>query len=216
MVDPLFLNRNVTTEWHLEQAKRLHRMALEEASSTALVYAALEARNAIERLVFEMSVLATGGQFTDEQLRMTRRQHGMYQLLVSAMEDYRKHIEFQNLLLRASRDTLQFPIPDIRRCKRLTTELSDYCHCQLDGSETVENSSGHWFIKGISLVEDACDFLEELIRGPLGSVHVASMPPEVKQAYDSFLAGGSDESSILTRLQLMLPVLEQRSKWWRQ
>jgi len=146
---------------------------------------------------------------------MARRKQGVYQLLEDTLDDYRKHMEFQNMLMEVGREMVRFPIPDIRRCKRLTTDLSDYCHCQLKGDETVENLSGEWFIIGVALVNDACSFLDELIEAPRGVVNVPSMPTEVRETYDLFMAGEIDISTALGRLALMQPVLEQRGRrWW--
>lgn len=211
MTAPVFRNRGVTADWHLDQARRLLRIALEEESATALIYSALEARNAIERFVFEMSVLATGGRLTDQQLRIARKKQGVFQLLEDALENYRKHIEFQNLIMRSSGTPLQFPVPDLRSCKRLTTGLSDYCHCQFDPAATVTDIEGKWFITGVSLIEDAEKFLRPLLDSPRGFVDKATMPAEVKELLESFLAGTIDPASVLIRLKLMQPILERRS-----
>src|SRR5437879_4071232 len=56
--------RGVTSDWYFDQAVALLEFALQHDSATALVYAALEARNALERFVLEMSLLATGGHLS--------------------------------------------------------------------------------------------------------------------------------------------------------
>jgi len=53
--------RGVTSDWHFDQADALLKFAVEHHSATALVYACFEARNAIERSIMEMALLATGG-----------------------------------------------------------------------------------------------------------------------------------------------------------
>ena len=72
-MNELFYNRDVTADWHVMQSRRLIDVAFSRGSSTALVYAALEARNALERLVFEMSVLATGGSLRQTNLALCRK-----------------------------------------------------------------------------------------------------------------------------------------------
>lgn len=141
----LFDNRDVTADWHVVQSRRLIDVALSRGSSTALVYAALEARNALERLVFEMSVLATGGKFTSDQLSAAQKKDGLFKLLDEALHNYRRHIEFQNICMDLMGNPLRFPVPDIRCCKRLRTDLSSYCHCQLDPNVTISDPAGQWF-----------------------------------------------------------------------
>src|SRR5262245_57565577 len=99
MEDLLTRSRSVTTEWHLDQAERLLKVAVEKQSPTALVYAALEARNGIERFVVEMSIVATGGRLTDEQIRTAQHKDGAFRLLDDAMQNSRKHLEFTNITL---------------------------------------------------------------------------------------------------------------------
>jgi hypothetical protein len=48
--------RGVPSDWYFDQAAVLLEFALRCGSATALVYAALEARNALERFVLEMSL----------------------------------------------------------------------------------------------------------------------------------------------------------------
>lgn len=206
----LFADRDVTAEWHLGQAQQLCNAALERQSATALVYAALEARNGIERLVFEMSVLATGGNLTNEQLQIARNQHGLYRLLEEAMGAYRRYFEFMNMCLEVSGADAQIAVPDIRRGKRLTTALSSYCHCLLDPNTTVRAHRDAWFTQGVAKVQDACTYLEQLIGGCRAAIQPDTMPPEVKELLDLYLAEECDSSTARGRLLLMQPVLEQR------
>jgi len=209
-MDSLFANRDVTADWHVAQARCLLDLALTDGSATALIYAALEARNALERLPFEMSVLATGGRFTPEQLRMAQRKDGVFQLLDQALEDYRRHIEFQNMCMEVDAIPFRFPVPDIRRCRRLRTDLNPYCHCQLDPQETIRDLAGEWFVSGAAIVAETCDFLEPLLSGPRGVLHRDTMPVEVAEIFDAYLAGNIDATAVRTRLELIQPVLAER------
>lgn len=206
----LFENRDVTADWHVAQSRRLVDVALSQGSSTALVYAALEARNAIERLVFEMSVLATGGKFTPDQLSAAQKKNGLFRLLDEALHNYRRYIEFQNVCMDLMGNPLRFPVPDLRRCKRLRTDLSSYCHCQLDPQFTIHDSAGQWFITGIDIVKQACDFLDLLLAAPFGVISPGSMSAEVREIFDAYIEGNIDITSARTRLDIMLPVLDQR------
>lgn len=206
----LFNNRDVTADWHVMQSRRLIDVAFSCGSSTALVYAALEARNALERLVFEMSVLATGGKFTSDQLSTAQKKDGLFKLLDEALNNYRRHIEFQNICMELMKTPLRFPVPDIRRCKRLRTDLSSYCHCQLDPNVTVNDPSGHWFEAGIDIVRQTCDFLDPLLTAPFGVMHPGTMPAEVREIFDTYISGDININTVRTRLDIMLPVLDQR------
>ena len=206
----LFENSDVTADWHVAQSRRILDVALSQGSSPAMVYAALEARNAIERLVFEMSVLATGGKFTPDQLSAAQKKDGLFKLLDEALHNYRRHIEFQNVCMDLMGNPLLFPVPDIRRCKRLRTELSSYCHCQLNPQVTIPDPAGQWFITGIDIVKQTCDFLDPLLTTPFGVIHPGTMPAEVREIFDVYIDGKIDITSARTRLNIMLPLLDQQ------
>src|SRR5215469_13659155 len=102
--------RGVTSDWYFDQAAALLEFALQHGSATALVYAALEARNALERFVLEMSLLATGGRLSDAQVRTAQRRDGAFQLLEQAMSNYRRHLQFTNLTLEVGGDPFRVAI----------------------------------------------------------------------------------------------------------
>ena len=206
----LLLHREVTARWHLDQSQRLKQYALDHSSPGALIYANLEARNAIERFVFEMSVLATGGSLSDDQLQMAVRRNGFFQLLENAMNNYRKHMEFQNMCFEVSGLPLRIPIPDIRRCKRLINEVSAYCHCQLNPNNTINDLSSEWFVRGIALIDEVFNLLDPLLSTHRGVLERGTMPREILDLLNQYIAGTIDSSSVRTRLDLMQPVLVQR------
>jgi hypothetical protein len=157
-----------------------------------------------------MSVLATGGKLTQEQLQTAQKKDGGFELLDDALNNYRRHIEFQNICMEVSRNPVRFPVPDIRRCKRLRTDLNPYCHCQLDPEMTVRNNTGAWFVSGVASVQETCDLLEPLLNEPQGVLAPNTMPAEVRDVFDAYLSGSIDPSSARIRLEIMRPVLDQR------
>lgn len=206
----LFLNRKANADWHLHQSVELNKLALRINSSTALIYSALEARNMIERFIFEMSLLSTGGKFTDAQLEMAQKQHGIYKLLEDTMINYRKYMEFQNMCLSVSGIPISFIIPDIRYLKKLYTSLSKYCHCQLDSATTIDNIAGEWFIKGYAFIDETCAYLGKLMSSFRGSLERNTMPQEVLELCDEYIQDKIDKATVETRLKLMQPALIYR------
>jgi hypothetical protein len=204
--------RQVTSEWHVEQASALLAYAQENASPTALVYSSLEVRIALERFVFEMSVLAGGGVFTPEELRQASQKDGVFDLLRRKIEDYRRHLEFCNLISEVNHVPIRIPIPDVRRFRRLITEMSGYCHFQKDPAETVHDPQQRWFLKGIAAVRDAIAILTELLRNQRGAVPRDTMASEVRDLFDRYMAEQCDLQTARIQLQIMSPVLEARMR----
>jgi len=208
--DLLAERRGVTSDWYFDQAEALLEFALKHDSATALVYAALEARNALERFVLEMALLATGGQLSEAQVRTAQRRDGAFQLLDQALKNYRRHVQFTNLALEVGRDPFRVALPNIGQFRRLRTELSDYCHFQADPAATVNHPQRRWFIEGTTRVKAALDLLRGLRSQVNGIILPESMPPEVREVFQVFLADEIDMPTARIRLRLMHPVLEER------
>jgi len=211
MNEILTAKRKVTSGWHHQQATALKKIAVEKTSATALVYAALELRIGLERYIFEMSIAAIGGQLTSENLRTARKKKGVFNLLQESMENYRRNIEFMNMVIDQMKIPYTVPIPDLRTIRQLIDELSDYCHPQFDPLQTVNHPTGSWFIEGITLIDKAIELLGELVKQPRGAMTRESMPPEVCDLFDEYLQGSVDETTVRTRLNLMEPVLRSRA-----
>jgi hypothetical protein len=204
--------RQVTSEWHVEQASEMLKYAQENASQSALVYASLEVRMALERFVFEMSIFAGGGAFAPEELRLASRKGGVFDLLSRKIKDYRRHLEFCNLVLDVNHLPVRIPIPDLRRFKRLFTDISEYCHFQIDPAETVYNPQQRWFLKGITTVRDAIEMLTELLQNQRGAMPRDAMAPEVSELLDRYMADECDLQTARLHLETMSPVLEARMR----
>ena len=202
--------RGVTSDWYFDQAEDLLNVALQHDSATALVYAAVEARNALERFVLEMALLATGSPLSEAQLRTAQRRDGAFQLLDQAANNYRRHLEFTNLALEVGGDPFRVAVPNIGQFRRFRTELSDYCHFQLDPAATVNHPQRTWFIEGTARVKAALDLLRSLRSQVNGLILPDSMPSEVREVFQAFLAEEIDTQTARTRLRLMHPVLEER------
>jgi len=202
--------RGVTSDWYFDQAEALLKFALQRDSATGLVYAALEARNALERFVLEMSLLATGGQLSEAQIRTAQHRDGAFQLLDQAMNNYRRHLEFTNLTLEVGGDPFRVAIPNVGQFRRLRTALSDYCHFQLDPAATVNHPQHSWFIAGTTRVQEALDMLRNLRSQVNGVIQPDSMHAEVREVFQAFVAGQIDTAAARLRLRLMQPVLKER------
>ena len=208
--DLLTHRRDVTSGWYFDQARALLDFAIRNLSATALVYAALEARNSLERFVLEMSIAAIDGRLTQEQVRMAQNQDGAFRLLRDAMNNYRQQIEFTNIALDLCGNPFRVAIPDITSFRRLRTDLSDYCHFQLDPIDMVGHPQSAWFSAGVARVQDALDLIFNLKSQLNGVLQRDQMETEVRDVFDAFVGGQIDAQTTRLRLQIMQPVLEQR------
>ena len=129
---------------------------------------------------------------------------------VIAVNNYRRHLEFTNLALEIGGDPFRVAVPNIGQFRRFRTELSDSCHFQLDPAATVNHPQRTWFIEGTARVKAALDLLRSLRSQVNGLILPDSMPSEVREVFQAFLAEEIDTQTARTRLRLMHPVLEER------
>jgi hypothetical protein len=127
--DILTRERHWQPDWLILQAESLCRFAKEHNSPTALIYAALEARNAIEQLFFTIIWLCRGS-VDDQTLAQCKKSDGLGQVLKRTEPDYRKMIQFAKICLSLERNAPNIIEWDFKVLKRFWSALSDYCHFQ--------------------------------------------------------------------------------------
>jgi hypothetical protein len=202
--------RMVTSDWHRNQAESLLKYALENDCDNALIYSVLESRLALERYIFNMSVLVKGNQLTNEALNSASKKNGILNLLKVTMVNYIKHLKFCNIILEIINSPFKVNIPNLKLFKRLITKLSKYCHPLFNPSETVEDPDKKWFIKGVVLVQETIKILDD--AGIQGAMSIDSIQDEVEvlEVYNKYLNEEIDLKAARVRLKLMSPVLENR------
>lgn len=187
------------------------RYAREKGSHTALVYAALEARNAIEQLVFEIVLLASGG-IDEETYRRCKKVDGAFLVLKRVEPDYRKLVEFTRLCLRLQPGAPKVAEWDFSRLRRYMNELSAYCHFQGEPSKTVESEWNSWLASGVAKIEEVFAMFLEQMAGTDGTgiIRKENMPPEVQAIWEEFRQERITVEQAKTRLQIIQPILRLR------
>jgi len=211
MNELLLKPRQVTTGWLVVQSESLLKIAEEKSSHTALIYAALEARNALERVVFELIVVACGAHPPEAIVEHCRRKDGVFQALGKVIPHYRLHLEFTNLVLEVDDAPFRCAQLDIKRCKRLWSELAQYCHFIADPKKTIDAEMQTWLAAGVAIVKEADAYLRTtLTRGQLSILPTQNMPPETKEIFEKFVIGKISKSQARRSLELLTPGLKLR------
>ena len=198
--------------WHVWKALSWCDYAKRTSNVTALQYAALELRFAIEHLWFDIIVTAGAGQLDiAEYARCKGNSTKMYKVLDRLFPDHAKLVRFTNITGSLDPDAPPLIEWDIPRLKRLHGEASGYLHFLGIPSETTE--SLEWFVRTLTLLETGANYIwHHFTTARTGQLDIASMPPEVKDAWEGFRAGELDENSVRTRLQIAQPVLRKRRR----
>lgn len=210
--DVLKRPRHCKSDWLILQAECLVRFAKEHGSHTALVYGALEARNAVEQLGFELVILCrpTLG-ISEKDIKDCQKSQGVFEVLKRMEPDYFKLIRFTQICMSFNPGAPKLITWDIGKLRRYWNEVSKYCHYQGIASETVESEMNAWLGRGIALVEEIFSYFESNMKGAsTGIIRKDSMPSEVLETWEQFRSGQIDVKAVETRFALMQPALARR------
>jgi hypothetical protein len=173
----------------------------------------LELRLGIEHLWFDIIVTAVGGRLDiQEYSRCKGNSTKMYKILDRLSPDHAKLVRFTNLTSSIDRDQPTLVEWDMPRLKRLHGDTSRYLHFW--GIPTETTDSPKWFVDALSLLETGAKYniWQNLTTAHTGQLNIASMPPEVRDAWEEFRTGKLSEESVRTRLHLAQPILHKRKR----
>jgi len=204
--------RECDSSWLILQAESLCRFAKENGSCTALVYAALETRNAIEQLFFELIYLCRpAGGLTRKDKEECKKKGGVFRVFARFVPDYQKRVQFTKSCLSLEGSAPHVIAWDTKKLEKYFGKLSQFCHFQGISSETTESDFHVWLAKGIALLDEVSGYFESEMSGANSGVLCSeTMQPEVRATWEAFRDGKIDLPSLETRLRIMQPVMQQR------
>jgi hypothetical protein len=181
-----------------------------------LAYSAFEFRCSIERTLIEFFVLIRDHKLSDTDLKSMNSiasvRRAIYRAVGGKLKLERAML-FNRIFSQPDGVPPQYSIAilDIDQLIQYWSRLSEYCHRQLKPNETWQSMGDQWLLDGYALLNEVEKYLWEItITSHVGWVSRADQQPEVRQAYDEFLARKITESDLVTRLRLMTPVLQDR------
>ena len=102
-------------------------------------------------------------------------------------------------------------IIDTAYLRRKWEELSNYCHKQLDPSDTFESNNREFQKKGFALIREVVDKFWDWGRGRATAIiSRSSMDEETHSIYNRFIHDEIDEEQVRISLKIIEPVLRQR------
>ena len=174
------------------------------------MYAALEYRSAIERILLELYSLMAELKLTDEEIDSLRSIHDV----ISAIEEFvggnRQAVE-RFIRYYTIYATYQIGIDvsetDVTKLIKFWKSLSTYCHAQKEPEETWQSTQ--WIQDGYTCLEAVLGYLKEITKNR-GFYSISSLPPEAQDLLSKFVANELDEDAVKIRLKIMKPIIEAR------
>jgi hypothetical protein len=206
IVSLLLQERMCSSDWLVIRGHNLALLANDLENNNLLILAALETRNAIEQLWFDiLLVLHRGSIELDFVEGIRRRRDGFLGAIRQAAPEYRKLVRFSSMCMHLdSRKPVEIIAWDLRRLKKWWQRLSSYCHAQAEPINTLNNCA--WRLAAIELIGEVFNYFKlEMTRGATGIMRIDDMKPNTRVIWDDFVAGAIDEEQALIRLQIVNP-----------
>lgn len=169
----------------------------------AFHYACIDARLAIEHLIFEQLAITAGDALDAEKYeRCVANPRKLDKLLQQIVPDYEKLQEFTKLVGSLSPGTPPVNQWDIRDLRKSWGHLSRYLHWTGAPLHTTENPS--WQAQAIQEVKTIIEPLWQKMRsGHSGSIRPETMPGPVREIWNEFKDGQIDFESARIRLDVV-------------
>ena len=173
----------------------------------AFHYACIDARLAIEHLIFEQIVITSGEALTPETYaRCVAQPRKLKKLLDQINPDYEKLQAFTNIVCSLSPGFPPVNQWNVKTLMKSWGTLSSYLHWSGAHSETTEDPN--WQEKAILAIANIIDPLwQKLSSAHSGCVPPKTMKPAARQVWDDFREGRIDEKAARIRLESTPPFL---------
>jgi hypothetical protein len=214
---PSFKNRSpneiVAEKKFFESSGRIYKALswLDYAKSnkniSALEYAALETRLAIEQLFFEQLVVGVGTKLVEsEYKKCSGNAKKLNAMLEKLIIKYDQLVEFTKAMAPSNMPVTKW---DNYALIQLSGKVSNYLHWSGGLDVTVKSAS--WFENGISIVENAANYIwQGLTTGNTAIMAIDKMEPEIRELWNLFV---NDEITLARAVEMaeaLEPILQSR------
>lgn len=172
----------------------------------ALHYACIDARLAIEHLIFEQIIITKGEEFTAEEYeRCLSEPRKLEKLLNKISPDYEKLQAFTEVIGSLSPGAPPINQWNPKELMKSWGRLSAYLHWSGAYSETTENKD--WQVDAIRKVAEIIEpFWEKMSSAQSGCFRPESMEPSLHQVWEDFRRGIIDREAARIRMELLRPI----------
>ena len=185
-------------------------IAKKRLNVSALQYAAHDARQGIEQLLFEELVLSVGTSLDRAEYEKCKGNATKLHKIVRRLSpDYEKLAQFTQAVMSIDPEMPPIEIWNHKELMKSWGSVSNYLHWAGEPRETVESKD--WVATGIKAVEAAANHIwEKAARGYTGILMLHDMPTEIRVLWDRFKVGQVDLEQVKRTANLASPILRRR------
>lgn len=176
-------------------------------SISALEYAALETRLAIEQLLFEQLVVGVGTKLEAREYQMCRgNANKLNEIIGKLIPRYERLVAFTKAMAPPGVPITEW---DNRALIQHSGKVSTYLHWS--GGLDVTVQSKQWYEKGIATVETAASYIwGGLTMGSTGVMAIETLEPEMRELWELYANAEITIESAVKRAEILEPVLKAR------
>lgn len=185
-------------------------IAKRESNVCALQYAAQDARQAIEQLLFEEIVFSVGTELDRQEYEKCKgNSTKLYKIIKQLNPDYEKLAQFTQAIVSSDPHLPPLVTWDHKELMKHWGKVSNYLHWVGEPAETVESEG--WITKGIAAVDAAATHIwVKKKSGYTGIMMPKNMQPEIRNCWERFRTGDLDISGVKLSAHIALPILRNR------
>ena len=214
---PSFTNRTpteiVTENNFFESSGRAYKalswldFSKSKKNISALEYAALETRLAIEQLLFEQLIVGVGTKLeAREYKKCSGKANKLNEIIERLIPRYERLVDFTKAM---APDGVPITKWDNRTLIQHSGKVSNYLHWS--GSLDVTVQSEAWYKNGIATIEAAiCYIWHGLETGNTGILAIEELEPEMHELWELYAKGEITLERAVKRAEILEPILQAR------
>jgi hypothetical protein len=174
---------------------------------SALEYAALETRLAIEQLLFEQLIVGVGTKLeAHEYKKCSGNANKLNEIIGKLIPRYERLVAFTKAMAPAEAPITAW---DNKALIQHSGRVSAYLHWS--GGLDVTVQSEQWYTKGIATIEAAISYIwAGLTTGNTGVMAIERLEPEMRELWELYANGEITIESAVKRAYILKPVLKAR------
>ena len=212
-VTPNYRNRSadsiVSKKLHFESSGYVYRalswldFAKRKDTPAAFQYAAHDARQGIEQLLFEELVLSVGTNLDRAEYEKCLGNSTKLHAIINRLAPERERLaEFNQAIFSVGNVRIHLVVWDHKLLMKYWGKISSYLHWAGAIDETIQNAS--WVEEGIKVTEEACLYIwNNQTQGETGVMLPNDMHPEIRHLWERYKSGSIDVEEVKISAQLL-------------
>lgn len=211
-----FYERDPSISWSFCHIKSLINLSKNHQCSSFVLYAALESRNVIEKVEFEILEMIASYSSNEDFIEIIKKKNGIQKTNSNYKVLKYRYQTFSEAFTIALIDTISIKPFDLKKAEEIQNNLSQYIHIYTrTPEELIFNSS--FIQEGISLIINSITNLEKSFEIKdnnyvLGTIIFDSLSGGIKSEFLRWLDSKDEDTDALTKRLIEININENQGQ----